>query len=79
MKLMESHDESYWIFFENVATPFVWDVLALFIILHDAPLNLREVLVAYRVHASSMQIYTEVTAQSKETLTTPCVLLIQIT
>ena len=30
-------------FFENVDTLFVWDVLALFIILHDAPLNLREV------------------------------------
>jgi hypothetical protein len=53
--------------FENVATLFVWDVLALFIIVRDAPLNLREVLVTCGVHAS-MQRYTGAAAHSRETL-----------
>jgi hypothetical protein len=56
-------------FFENVDTLFVWDVLALFIIVHHASLNLREVLVTCGVHAS-MQRYTGVAARSRGTLAT---------
>jgi hypothetical protein len=56
-------------FFGNVATLFVRDVLALFILLHDAPLNLREIVVACGVHAPMVR-YTRAAAQSRKTLAT---------